>query len=369
MVLRQFFLFSVFLMMTFLIAKADELSGNILLPELKEIEVSGPYCGIYSLITILDTFDKHPDIKTLLVAEYIGSFKGSSNEELVKAAQANGLFAQTYGGLTWRELKTAKSPMILHFRSSFSDEKYNHWVAYLGVDGKHARIIDFPHSLETISFAELMAKWDGTAVVISDKPMDSNLVWSLWLHYLGIVGLLFCCIFCIQYFLQNKTHKTFGTSTFLTRMKRDISQTVLLFGTIFVVAILYHAISETGFLRNPTAVAEVTRRYYSVDIPEINLSEMQTIVKEKTIPIFDARYARDFKLGTIPEAKNIPINSSLSERQQILAGMDKHRRIVVFCQSAGCGYADEVAQFLKFNGYSNVVLYRGGYREWSNSLK
>jgi rhodanese-related sulfurtransferase len=356
-------------MITFLIAKADETSDNIFLPQLKEMEVSGPYCGIYSLITILDTFNKHPDIKTLLVAEYIGSFKGSSNAELVKAAQANGLSAQTYGSLTWRDLKTAKSPMILHFRSSFADEKYNHWVAYLGVDGKHARIIDFPHSLETISFAELMAKWDGTAVVVSDKPIDNNLVWSSRLYYFCTIVLLFCIAFCIQYFLQNKTHKTFVASTFLLQMKRDIFQTVLLLGTIFVVAILYHAFSETGFLRNPTAVAEVTRRYYSVDIPEINFSEMQTIVTEKSCPIFDARYAHNFKHGTISGAKNIPINSSLSERQQILAGIDKNRRIVVFCQSAGCGYADEVAQFLKFNGFSNVVLYRGGYREWSNNSK
>ncbi|MDR1269286.1 MAG: hypothetical protein LBK82_07155, partial [Planctomycetaceae bacterium] len=177
------------------------------------------------------------------------------------------------------------------------------------------------------------------------------------------------CAFCIQYLLQNKTHKTFTSSTFLLRIRRGVSQTVLLLGAIFVVAVLYHAISETGFLRNPTAVAEVTRRYYSVDIPEINLSEMQTIVSEKSCPIFDARYARDFKRGTIPDAKNIPINSNLSERQQILAGIDKNHRIVVFCQSVGCGYADEVAQFLKFNGFSNVVLYRGGYREWSNNSK
>ncbi|MDR2410752.1 MAG: hypothetical protein LBE13_21940 [Bacteroidales bacterium] len=367
--LRRFFLFFVFLMMTFLIAKADEPLDNIFLPELKEVEVSGPYCGIYSLITILDTFDKHPDIKTLLVAEYIGSFKGSSNEELVKAAQDNGLFAKTYAGLTWRELKTALSPMILHFRSSFADEKYNHWVAYLGVDGKHARIIDFPHSLETIPFAELMAKWDGTAVVVSNKPIDGNLVWSSLFHYLYIIVLLFCCAFCVQYFLQNKTQNTLVPSIFLLQIKRHVFQTVLLLGTIFVVAILYHALSETGFLRNPTAVAEVTRRYYSVDIPEINLAEMQTIVTEKLCPILDARYANNFKRGTIPEAKNMPINSSLSERQQILAGIDKNRRIVVFCQSAGCGYADEVAQFLKVNGFSNVVLYRGGYREWSNNSK
>jgi hypothetical protein len=206
MTLQKILFVFVLLIMTFLFVKSEEQSraDDMMLPELKEIEVSYPYCGIYSLVTILGTFDKHPDIKTLLIPEYIGSFKGSSNEELVKAAESNGLYAQTYGGLTWHELKTVTSPMILHFRNSFADEKYNHWVAYLGVKGKHARIIDFPKPLEMISFAELMAKWDGTAIVISDKPINSNLIWALRVYYFSLVSLLFCCVFFVQYFLQNK---------------------------------------------------------------------------------------------------------------------------------------------------------------------
>ncbi|MDR1494169.1 MAG: rhodanese-like domain-containing protein [Planctomycetaceae bacterium] len=152
-------------------------------------------------------------------------------------------------------------------------------------------------------------------------------------------------------------------------MKYGVIQTACLLGLIFVIAVLYHATSEIGFLRNPTAVAEVTRRYYSVDIPEILFAEMQKIVEEKNAPIFDARYLRDYKYGTIPGAKTLSINSSLDERQRQMQGISKEQRIVVFCQSSGCGYANEVAQFLKFNKYNNVVIYRGGYREWENHEK
>ncbi|GHT27456.1 hypothetical protein FACS18942_06810 [Planctomycetales bacterium] len=336
------------------------------MPELKELEVSGPYCGIYSLLAVLDTFDKHPDIKTFFVPEYVGSHKGSSNVELVKAAEANGLYAKTYGGLTWRELKTTTIPMILHFRSSFADEKYNHWVAYLGVDGKHARIIDLPHTLRTIPFAELMAKWDGTAIVVSDKQIDGHFTWTSRINHFIIIGFLFGVVFLIQYFFWDKNKEAFFAPTYLLRLKRSILQTTLLLGSIFVVAVLYHTVSEIGFLKNPSAVAEVTRRYYSVDVPEISLDEMKSIVAANSVPIFDARYARDFKHGSIPRAKNMAIDSSITERQNLLNGIEKNRRIAVFCQSSGCGYADEVAQFLKFNGYSNVVLYRGGYREWKD---
>jgi len=57
-------------------AKPEE---KLLLPDLKEIEVSGPYCGIYSPIAILDTFGMHTDLEELLVPEFVGSFKGIRN--------------------------------------------------------------------------------------------------------------------------------------------------------------------------------------------------------------------------------------------------------------------------------------------------
>ena len=152
-----------------------------LLSNLKMIEVSGPYCGIYSLIAILDTLGIHPNPQELLTKEFVGSLKGSSNLELEKAAEKFGLYAKTYSGLTWRELKTSESSMILHFRSTYADSQFDHWVACLGVDGGKARIIDLPHRLTTIPFAELLAKWDGTARLA--HRMDICL----------FVELLWCC--------------------------------------------------------------------------------------------------------------------------------------------------------------------------------
>jgi len=341
--------------------------AQTVLPTLKEIEVSGPYCGIYSLVACLNVFGVHPDIQTLLVPEYVGSFQGSSNEELIKAAEANGLYGKTYGNLTWRELQKSDSPMILHFRSSFSDQRYNHWVAFLGVEGGRARIIDVPHELATIPFAELMAKWDGTAIVISDKPIHGTIIHESRVNYLLMIASLLGFLFLLQHLFWNKSKEAFAASGLRQRLKHGVIQTSILLVTVFVIAILWHAFSDVGLLRNPTAVAEVTRRYYSVDIPEIALAEMQKIVSENNTPIFDARYIRDYNRRTIPQAKSLSINSSLTERQQQLQGIEKGKRIVVFCQSSGCGFADEVAQFLKFNGYNNVVIYRGGYREWEKN--
>jgi len=339
---------------------------NPLLPDLREIVVSGPYCGIYSLIAILDIFDIHPPIEELLTPEFVGSFQGSSNLELEKAAEKYGLYAKTYSGLTWRELKASKNPMILHFRSTLANADFNHWVAFLGVEDGKARIIDLPHPLATIPFAELLAKWDGIAIVISQEPIRGEIIAASRWHYLSSMLLLLGGLFVVKVFFWIPGKEAFFAPTFFQKVKQTIFQTGMLLGVLFVSGILYHAFSPIGFLTNPSAVAEVTRRFFSVDIPDIDLAEMKRIVaEEENIPLFDSRFFRDFNRGTIPGAVSLPINSSLTERQQILGSTPRSQRIVVFCQSSGCGFADEIAQFLKFNGYTNVVIYRGGYREWS----
>ncbi|MDR1480122.1 MAG: hypothetical protein LBJ00_14395 [Planctomycetaceae bacterium] len=239
------------------------------IPELRELEVSGPYCGIYSLIACFHIYGIEPDIEMLLTPDYVGSFQGSSDIELIKAAEAHGLYGKAYGGLTWQELQKAKFPMILHFRSSHADQKYNHWVAYLGAEGGKVRILDVPHELVTIPFAELMARWDGTAIIISDKQIGEQFLTPARIRYLWFVVFIFGGMFLIQQLFWDTSNEPSNAPTFTLRVKKGIFQTVFLLGSIFVVAVLYHSTSETGFLRNSAAVAEVTWRYYSIDIPEL----------------------------------------------------------------------------------------------------
>ncbi|MDR0705398.1 MAG: hypothetical protein LBF88_10480, partial [Planctomycetaceae bacterium] len=105
---------------------------DLSVPDLKETEVSGPYCGIYSLIACLEVYGIHADLESLLLPEYVGSFQGNSDKELIVAAEKYGLYGKTYGNLTWQELQKSTTPMILHVRSSYADQKFNHWVAFLG---------------------------------------------------------------------------------------------------------------------------------------------------------------------------------------------------------------------------------------------
>jgi rhodanese-related sulfurtransferase len=338
------------------------------LPDLKNIVVAGPYCGIYSLAACLDAFSKIYSLEELLHPDYIGSFRGSTNEELVKAAEKYGLHGKCYANMLWQQLQNVKEPMILHFRGN-SNSEFNHWVAFLGMEGNHVRILDVPHEIANLTIAELLAQWDGVAIQLSENPIQDELIWQSRSDYIFVVLLILgSCLLYKRYF-QTDNKMTLSRLTHREYQRRFFIQSVLLLGTCGFIAITYHALSPIGFLKNPTAVAEVTRRYYAVDIPEISLSEMRKISEQKNAVIYDARYHRDFERGAIPGAINLPIDSDLTERKKILQGIDKTRKIILYCQSSGCGFSDEVASFLKFNGYYNVSIFRGGYREWSDSQK
>lgn len=356
--------FSVFMALSCKGAQGDETEVVGVPPDLRNMVVSGPYCGVYSLIACLRVYDVHPDIKSLLSPEYIGSFRGSTSREIVEAIESQRFYGKAYSNLSWHELKSAQKPMILHVRNSLSDSKYNHWIAFLGVEDGKARIIDFPHQISTISFADLMSKWDGNAIIVSDTPVDDDLVWSSRIRYLSMMIFLFGLAFFIKSVCWSNAKEAFYFPTLFLRTKNAAFQCMAFLSALFIISIIFHSTSAIGFLKNPTAVAEVTRRYYSVDIPEIHFETMKNIVQDKSTFIIDARYPQDFYYGTIPGSINMAISSSLSERKESLVRVEKNKSIVVFCQSSGCRYADEIAQFLRFNGYSKVSLYRGGFNEW-----
>jgi rhodanese-related sulfurtransferase len=347
---------------------AEEQSASLTQPDLKNIIVLGPYCGIYSLCACLETFDKKVQVKEFLTPDYVGSFRGSTAEELIKAAEKHGIHGKCYANITWRQIKEAKCPMILHFRDSNNSE-FNHWVAFLGIKGNHVRIMDTPHELAHLTMAELLALWDGVAIILSEKPVHNVMFWQAKLDYFWCVLLVIGCGIFYKTYFWNETLELSITTIRRKYWWKLFSQTVSLLVVCGFVAITYHVLSPIGFLNNPSAVAEVTRRYYAVDVPEIAISEMQQLVEQKSAVIYDTRYRQDFVQGAIPGAISLPINSNLVERKQILQGIDNEKKIVLYCQSSGCRFSDSVATFLKFNGYYNISIFRGGYREWENIQK
>ncbi len=70
------------------IAVAEEASAKQESPVIPvPSKASGPYCGVYSLYACLGALGKTPNFVDLLKVEYIGSARGSSFAELIRAAE------------------------------------------------------------------------------------------------------------------------------------------------------------------------------------------------------------------------------------------------------------------------------------------
>lgn len=342
-----------------------EKQSEDLLPELTDNRIRGPYCGVNSLYACLTALGIETNPADYIKIKYIGSFEGSSAKELIDATRDFGAHAESLSHLTHRDLRRIQTPMILHVQGNRADKNFNHWIAFLGYEGERVRIVDAPLPLQTMSVAELLSKWDGTAIAVSKEKLTHGFLYESRVEIILGLGLL---VFAV-YFLS----RYFGNSLSIFNLEKKskkinlLWQMCIIFGFSLLLSLGYHAASEVGFLKNSTALAEVTLRYHSTKISKLNLTETEKEISEGEPLLLDARYAIDFQHGALPNAKSIPINSTLHDRQQILVGVPKAKRIIVYCQSAGCGFADEIAQFLEFNDYKNVAVYRGGYREWSQN--
>lgn len=334
-------------------------------PRLQQQTVSGPYCGVYSLLACLTALDFRVASEALFSPHYIGSMRGSTAGELIRAVEHCGAYGKVLTGLTVSDLNRSGRPMILHMRPSWMDRAYTHWVSFLGVEDERVRILDPPHALARVTFAELLANWDGLAVMVSDRPIDNTLVGEAWIDF-ALEAVVVACFACALRSLSRNPQPVVRREGWRTHCRRVALQGTGLVAIATALGVGYHVLGETGFLRNPTAIAEVVRRYYSVDIPEKSLGELRGLVDKHGCILIDARFVQDFRHGAIPGAISVPINSTLSERQRALRGVPPSSPIVVYCQSSGCRFADEIAAFLKFNGYANLAIYRGGYREWKS---
>jgi predicted double-glycine peptidase len=155
----------------------DSADHTVTVPKLREAVAVGPYCGIYSLWCCLNTVGIKLPADKLTTLEYVGSHRGSSASELVKAAEDCGGYAKGFTNVTLADIEQLNRPAILHMRSSWIDHGYNHWIAFMGLEeGGRVRVFDPPHPLNTVSYSELLANWDGLAIVISESPINSSLL-------------------------------------------------------------------------------------------------------------------------------------------------------------------------------------------------
>lgn len=316
-----------------------------------------PYCGAYCVYSALRIVGKSPRLIDLLDKRYITSELGGSANDLVRMIHDFEGHAGFVYGLGSGSLKSARNPIILHVRRSGYQAPFNHWVLFLGFEGDKARILDAPGESSVMPLAELLSIWDGVGVVVSNKRIgDWSLRFGQWMHVGSILlPAILALIFIVR--ASQKRDRWIG---------RPWLQANGILLASLALAVAYHAGSPEGFLRGESAVGDVKRRHFEKSFPEVTAEDLAMLVGRRDVTVIDCRLPSDYSVGRIPGAINLPVTATAKERDRILIGLPRHRRVVFYCSNSSCTWSDRVASDLYFQGYESVSIFSAGWHGWRN---
>jgi len=91
----------------------------------------------------------------------------------------------------------------------------------------------------------------------------------------------------------------------------------------------------------------------------INLEELLTRLKSKNIVLLDVRPEREYNMGHIPQAINIPVE----ELSTKLKKLPKSKEYIAYCRGTFCLFADEAVNILSKKGFKARRLVEG-FPDW-----
>ena len=325
--------------------------------------VNGPYCGLYCLYTIMKMADKEVGFQEFLKPEYVGSRKGSSFGELQKAAEDYGLYTKVVAKITSKELSCCDYPIIMHVKLSMKSQEYNHYILFLGTKNSHAKIFDPPNPIKLVSYAELAPQWDGNGLIISAEPIDLDAVFAPARNrFIIYASILIAGILALHW-----AKRFLPVTLFNSRIKMmglSITQATGFAILALLVGMFYHFADDAGLLANEKATSAIQKAHAANFIPKVTERKVHRLLDGDAI-LIDARFARDYKSGHIEGAISVPVDANDIELQKATANISKDSRIVMYCQSSTCKYAEIVAIKLIDDGFSNISIFKGGWVEWA----
>lgn len=100
------------------------------------------------------------------------------------------------------------------------------------------------------------------------------------------------------------------------------------------------------------------------EVMGVGTKKAKEIFDRKTAAFIDARRSDQFAKGHIPGSINI-YASEFAENIPKIAGLPRDKLIVVYCDGGLCELSHELANELVTFGFKRVVVYTGGWEEWS----
>jgi rhodanese-related sulfurtransferase len=154
-----------------------------------------------------------------------------------------------------------------------------------------------------------------------------------------------------------------------TFLAMSAAQCALLTGLTVVGASLYDDVSREGLLANPVGVSCIQQAHHADFLSEVSADEVRRLLGAPDVVLVDARYPWDFAKGHLPGAMGVSIKAGQEQVVKAMSRVPKDDRIIVYCQSRSCPFGGKVAGRLQAAGFQNIALFRGGWQEWTETMK
>jgi rhodanese-related sulfurtransferase len=128
---------------------------------------------------------------------------------------------------------------------------------------------------------------------------------------------------------------------------------------------IYTAATEKGiFAPAPAALPTLPA---GITAPAMITREQAQAYFESGVALFiDARHEFDYKNGHIKGAMNIPLRM-YEKKKDLLESVPRSRLVVVYCDGADCNSSIELSATLAKEGYTDVKIFFGGWRDWTSA--
>lgn len=100
---------------------------------------------------------------------------------------------------------------------------------------------------------------------------------------------------------------------------------------------------------------------------QVNKDRLRALLAAGNVTLIDARSPAEFEAGSIAGAINVPYEELIDHYENLKATLPLDAMIVCYCQSVTCDQSENLAKELRFMGYANVLVYKGGWDEWETT--
>jgi len=341
----------VFVFVLFLSSASSALEGRIESSKLRN-------CGIYCSYAALEWFERDVPISSILTLNYISNGEGSTLSDLARLFEDNGLYARAVKNLRVTSLNNSPYPIICSVRRSITDGKFNHYVIVLPTeDGPRLAYDPLVGTTEPVD-SLIAGSWSGYGLLVGDEEIR---LWRIfWRDYVALF-LVSGLLLGVRMVLRKKGPRLPSK----TALSADVL--ILVFLMLMISVVADHSFRTKPLLARGPGVRAVQERHFEAFLPQLTANQMERLLELDESILVDARIEADYALGHIGNAINIgPSNDDRLD--EILRDVSKDRHLVVYCHSATCPYAGQVARLLYERGYKKLSYFKQGWIGWKKHL-